>query len=241
MKVSVIIPACNEEHRIGPTLAEYLSYYAPLYGDGLEVLVVLNGCTDRTEDVVRGFQGQYPQLSFVLFPQRLGKGGAVLQGLRQALGEWVVFVDADNMVGPAEAARLLQSLGEVDMAIGSRWGAASRAAGRRSPLRALISVVVRLWVRWFLGLRYGDTQCGAKAMRGAVAHDLLSSVTEPGWAFDLDLLVCAERQGYRIREVPVAWHHVGRGSKVRPLRDLPSALGATFRIRLKRRKGKRGG
>lgn len=236
MKLSIIIPACNEEHRIGPTLDQYLSYYAPLYGDALEVLVVLNGCTDGTEAIVQHYQALYPQLHYLLYPPRLGKGGAVLEGFRVARGELVAFVDADNLVGPGEMAKLLESLEQADVAIGSRW-LTRRHGGDRSVRRWLITRLVHLWVRWFLGLRYHDTQCGAKAIRSPTLQVLLLSLTERGWAFDLDLLVCAEREGFRVREVPVVWHHDERGSKVRPLKDLPSALWATLRIRRKRRRG----
>jgi glycosyltransferase involved in cell wall biosynthesis len=229
--LSIVIPAYNEERRIGSTLQEYLDFYSSIHGNKLEVLVVLNGCQDGTEEVVLGLRRSFPQLKSVVFSQRLGKGGAVLQGLRRTHGELVAFVDADNMVGPLETAKLVGALEKWDIAIGSR---SLEDDGAQPRIRRLVSKGTRWWIRRFLGLRYQDTQCGAKALRGQVARQLAALVTETGWAFDLDLLVSAEAMGFSVTEIPVVWNHVQEDSKVDLLRDGPGALRAALRIRRKR-------
>lgn len=231
MHLSIVIPAYNEERRIGLTLQAYMDFYSSILGDDLEVLVILNGCQDDTEKVVLGLSKSFPQLKSVVFSQRLGKGGAILQGLQRTQGELVAFVDADNMVGPLETANLLGALENWDIAIGSR----SLDGGSTQPrIRRMVSKLTRWWIRRFLGLLYEDTQCGAKALRGQVARKLAPIVTETGWAFDLDLLVSAEAMGFSVTEIPVVWSHVQEGSKVNLLRDGPVALRAALRIRRKR-------
>jgi glycosyltransferase involved in cell wall biosynthesis len=236
VQVSVVIPAYNEEGRIGRALQAYLDYYRPRYGEAFELLVVLNGCTDRTEEVVESFRSQHSQLSCLTYLRPLGKGGAVLEGLRRARGQRLAFVDADNMVGPQGVARLLDALDQHEVAIGARWGLGPPAEEDRPFLRRFSSRLLTLWNRLFLGLPYPDTQCGAKALRREAAQRLAEEVTEKGWAFDIDLLACAERRGYRVAQVPVSWHHVPYDSKVRLWRDGPAVLRATWRIRGKQRK-----
>jgi glycosyltransferase involved in cell wall biosynthesis len=232
-KLTIIVPAYNEEGWIKDTLCQYLDHFVPLYGPLFRLLVVLNGCTDMTESIVKELANKYSQLHYIEFGQPLGKGGAIIQGLKQASGDRICFVDADNMVGPADTAKLVSALDQYDVAISSRWLDQSRP-DPRPLLRRMISVGARLWTRWFLGLRFMDTQCGAKAMRGDVASKLAELLTEPGWAFDIDLLVTATALGYRVVEVPVNWKHRQRGSKIRIFRDVPKALMATLRIRRKR-------
>lgn len=211
LDLSIVIPAYNEERRLGPTLEAYVGLFSLRYGGAWELLVVLNGCTDGTEGLVDGYRERCPQVRSLVYAEPLGKGGAVREGLRRARGTRVAFVDADNMVGPGETAKLIEALDSSDVAIGWR-----RSADHPQPLaRRVASLLVRLWTRWYLGLPFHDTQCGAKAMTREAASAILLRLSETGWALDLDIIMSARSLGLRVVEAPVAWRHVVEGSKLR--------------------------
>ncbi|MEX2599204.1 MAG: glycosyltransferase [Dehalococcoidia bacterium] len=228
--VSIVIPAYNEQDRIRPTLEEYITYLRDQYGEGFELLVVLNGCKDRTRQVVEEAARGVPQVRILEYASSLGKGGAIWEGLALAQGTRLAFADADNMVRAPEVDKLLAALDSHDIAIADRF-AGRNEAGSQPLSRKLISMGSRFWVRKFLGLPYSDTQCGAKAFRASAWRRIASAVEERSWAFDLDVLAQARRQGLRVAEVPVQWRHVSEGTKVRAWKDVPATFLATFRIR----------
>jgi dolichyl-phosphate beta-glucosyltransferase len=228
------MPAYNEAARIGPTLREYVEHFRLAYGDTLEVVIVLNGCTDSTREVVEEVARTAPQVRIVEFARPLGKGGAIWEGLAVAHGRKVAYVDADNMVRAPETEKLIRALETHDIAIADRFAGTEEGSASQSGLRKLISAGSRMWSRVFLGLPYSDTQCGAKAFRTPVWRTLAPRVFERGWAFDLEVLVQAKSMDLRVTEVPVRWRHVAEGSKIRPWKDVPLTLWATFRIRRRR-------
>ena len=234
-RLSIVIPAYREEERIRPTLEEYLAHFRAFRDGEFEIIVSLNGGGDDTRSVVERVMVDAPELRFIESPDPLGKGGAIMAGLAEAQGEDLLFVDADNMVRAPEAAKLVDALASHDVAIGNRYGAKDSDA-RESPLRRAISKTSRRWTRFFLGLPYPDTQCGAKAMRAEAWRAIAPGVEERGWAFDLDLLAQARRVGCSVASVPVEWIHVEEGSKVRAWRDVPATFLATFGVRRRARR-----
>ena len=236
LDLSIVVPAYNEEDRIRPTLEEYAAHFTPIYGDGFEIVVVLNGCRDGTRGVVEAVARDAHQVRLIEFVRPMGKGGAIWEGFASARGRRLAFVDADNMVRAPEAEKLVRALDTHDVAIADRFSAPGDEVGQ--PIaRKLIGRVSRLWVRWFLGLPYSDTQCGAKAFRAAAWRAVAPSIVERSWAFDLDALAQVRRLGFSVAEVQVRWHHVTKGSKLRPWRDLPQTYLATYRIRRRARRG----
>ncbi|MDA1035917.1 MAG: glycosyltransferase [Chloroflexi bacterium] len=231
IELSIVMPAYNEEGRIGPTLREYVEHFRRLYNDAFEIVVVLNGCVDDTRGVVEAEAQAAPEIRIIEFQQPMGKGGAIWEGLAVAHGEKVGFVDADNMVRAPEAEKLIRALDSADIAIANRFAGAEEDGRSQPPLRKLISQGSRLWVRYFLGLPYSDTQCGAKAFRTAAWRLIAPKVRERGWAFDLDVLAQARQLDLKVAEVPVRWKHIVEGSKVRPWKDVPQTLWATLSIR----------
>ena len=229
VELSIVIPAYNEQERIRPTLEEYIAHFRTSHAGSFEVIVVLNGCRDDTRSVVEAVAANAAEIRLVEFQKPLGKGGALYEGLGLAEGQLLAFVDADNMVRASEAAKLIYALKAHDIAIGDRFHGETNDS--QSILRGLISKGSRLWVRRFLGLPYSDTQCGAKALRSVAWKAIAPSIAEHGWAFDLELLAHTRRLGFSVAEIPVRWQHIAQGSKVRPWRDVPTTLLATFRIR----------
>lgn len=230
LDLSIVIPAYNEQDRIRPTLQQYAAHFSAIYGDGFEIVVVLNGCRDGTRHVVEEVARDAPQVRLIEFVAALGKGGAIWEGFASARGHRLAFVDADNMVRAPETEKLIRALDTHDVAIADRFSGRGQREGQ--PLgRRMIGLLSRFWVRRFLGLPYSDTQCGAKAFRAAAWRAVAPSVVERSWAFDLDVLALVHRLGFSVAEVSVRWHHVAAGSKLRAWRDVPQTYLATFRIR----------
>ena len=239
MDISIIIPAYNEETRIANTLTAYAANFSAKYHDRWELLVILNGCTDKTEEVVAAAGRNCPAIRGIVYKEKLGKGGAILQGLRAAVGEAVAFVDADNMVSPLETAKLLEGLETHDLAIG--WRRPDLALATEPPpwIRRMASMVLPLWVRYFLNLRYQDPQCGAKAMRKSALIAMLPLLTEHGWALDLSLLMAANDLRLTVTDIPVSWLHVDKGSKVQLRQASWEVFLATWRLKFYRHRPKK--
>lgn len=156
MLLSIIIPAHNEEKRIGETLAAY----ARFYGRGTEIIVVLNACKDNTLAVVKKGQVAFPFIKYVDIAEAIGKGGAVREGFKRAKGDLIGFVDADMATSPQEFEKIIKEAEEADGAIASRY--APGASVKRTGLRKVVSVGLRLSQKLLFNLPYYDTQCGAK-------------------------------------------------------------------------------
>jgi len=231
MNISLIIPAHNEARRLPGTLRRYSAVLAAHYGAGrFEVLVVANGCTDDTAAVAASLARDIPQVRVLNIREAVGKGGALLEGFRQARGQALVFADADGATAPESLLELVDGLSQHDLVIGSRRMPGS-TIGRRQPLRRRVcGAIFAASVRACFGMGFYDTQCGAKALRAAAAQDLAKMVQERRWMFDVDLLLCARSLGLSVAERPVVWSDVP-GSKLRIARTAREVLGALIRLR----------
>jgi len=206
--LEVVIPAYNEELRLGPTLESLRTFAtsssASLAGSRVEVIVVDNASTDRTADVARRHSSPELPVRVVRCPVR-GKGAATAAGVAATEGEFVAFMDADGATDLGaldEGVRLLRV--GADLAIGSRAVDGSDVSARHTTMRSHGAAVYRsLTNRIVPGI--ADTQCGFKVMRGEVARTLFSDLTIAGFSFDVELLALAQRRLHRITEYPVRW------------------------------------
>jgi glycosyltransferase involved in cell wall biosynthesis len=231
MRLSIVVPAYNEEKRIGPMLDAYLPFFTARYGADFECMVVINGSRDGTEGVVRAYQSQFPALRVIVDPNKLGKGGSLIKGFHAARGDIVGFCDADGATPPEAWQALVEDLPGADCVIASRWRRGSVVSPRQSLLRRLTSRIFNLTTRLLFGLRLTDTQCGAKVMRREALLKALPSLGVTQWAFDVDLLLQLKRTGGLIREIPTTWHDV-EGSKVEIVRTSAEMFAALVRLRL---------
>lgn len=205
--VSLIIPAWHEADRIGPTLEGYLFALSHL-GTPLEIIVVMDGVGDGTEHVVDRFADR--GVRKLVFPEKLGKGGAVLAGFRSARYNYLGYVDADGAVPPHELTKMVKLLEHSDCVVASRWLRKSRVV-RREPLFNIVAGrFYNFLVRSLLFLPVHDTQCGAKFLRREVAHHALNSTAITNRAFEAWLLYHIQKSGGKILEVPTEWSHDGR-------------------------------
>jgi len=231
MKLSIVIPAHNEEHRLSPMLEAYARYFSEKYGDEAELIVVPNFCSDRTAEVARAIGLRYPQVRVVEELQRVGKGGAVMLGAQSAEGDLVGFVDADGATSPAAFDDLVQKISLDGCIIASRWMKGSDMSPKQPLSRRVASRCFNLMVRILFGLKLKDTQCGAKLFRREVIQPVLSNLGVTNWAFDVDMLFQTKRLGASIREIPTVWHDVA-GSKIEIGRASVNMVVALVRLRM---------
>lgn len=220
---SVIIPAYNEAERLPAYLREVVLFFEGR-GEPYEVLVVDDGSRDATGDRVRELERSFPRLRLLALPENRGKGHAVRVGMVNARGAFRLFADADGATPIRELERLEPALrAGADVVIGSR-ALRDPAVRVRAHVHRVVAGRVFNWLVARLGLAgIADSQCGFKCFRAAAAEDLFRALRTDGYGFDVELLLLAQRRGYRIAEVAVNWVDQP-GSKVRVLTDGPRML-----------------
>ena len=215
---SIVIPAYNEEERLGPTLDRVLAF-ARGNGWRAEIIVVNDGSRDRTAEIVRSYERNTGIVRLLENPGNRGKGYSVRNGVLNATGEFILFTDADMSSPIEEASKLLQALaGGADIAIGSRWARSELQTRRQSLARQFLGRVFNLLLRLLLRLDFKDTQCGFKAFRREAARAVFPLQRVEGWGFDPEILFLANQFGFRMVEVPVRWGHDTR-TRINPLLD----------------------
>lgn len=228
--VSLIIPAFNEEARIGSTLNRILRFLRSQPYTS-EIIVVDDGSKDRTVEVVREIS-QGDDIVQMLRRQHLGKGGATRTGMLEGRGRYLFFSDADLSV-PIETlpAFLTELENDCDVTIGTRQKAGARIEVHQPFYREFMGKTYTRLSNWILSLRVSDFTCGFKGFRRAAAQDLFSRQQLRNWSFDAEILYLARLKGYQVQEVPVAWRD-DRGSKVRLWRDVVTSFLGVIQIRL---------
>lgn len=239
--LSIVIPAYNEEDRIGASLDSILEF-ASGQSSATEVVVVNDGSTDLTGEIVMSRQEAYRRAGirlrmFTNVPNR-GKGYSVKRGVTESQGHIVLFTDADLSSPITEAPKLIRPLkdDEADLVFGSRALDRKLIAVRQPLARDFGGRVFNLLMRIITGLPFKDTQCGFKAFRRDLALPAVKLQRIEGFGFDPELLYIARKHGLRLREVPVVWSH-SEGSRVSFLKDSLKMFGDLVLIRLNDLKG----
>jgi dolichyl-phosphate beta-glucosyltransferase len=227
--LGIVLPAYNEEARLGPALDELFEYLCSAPSGDLpefaNVLVVDDGSTDGTAALVRArpefaagggdpSRRDCPRLGLLTVAHG-GKGSAVRAGMLAADGDVLVFADADMATPPDQLAPLLRALETADVALGSRIqpdGSDMRAT--QPPFRRLVGRMFRFAAQLWVTGPVKDTQCGFKGFRRAAARDLFGRLRITSIVFDADLIYLARRRGYRMAIVPIVWAD-RRGSRMR--------------------------
>ena len=227
-RLSIVIPAYNEQERIVATIGAIASHVSDL-GFPWEMFIADDGSRDDTVNIVTALG--LANLVVLKAPKNGGKGSAVQRGMLAARGKFVLFADADNSTPIEEVSKLLQKLeGEgYDVAVGSR-AADGAEEGKKSFFRKVLSGGLRWIVKNIFRIGVKDTQCGFKMYTHEAAQKLHTKQTIMGFSFDPEILYLAAKYGYKIAEVPVSWIDAP-GSKVDTRKEVQRFLRDLLKIK----------
>jgi len=226
-RLSVIIPAYDEADRIRETL-NTLEYYFDQQDYAAEILVVLDGCTDATEQIV---QAEFPKVQRLAYTPNRGKGHAVRTGMLAAQGDYRLFYDADSSTPIEEVEKLWAVFDDgADVVIGSRSLPESNVAKRQAWYRQTMGRIYNRILRLFRLTSFPDTQCGFKGFTAQACEEVFPRQTVEGFGFDVELLFIAAHQGLRVEQVPVTWINSPQ-SKVNPISHSFGMIFDSLRIR----------
>jgi dolichyl-phosphate beta-glucosyltransferase len=202
IRLSVVIPAFNEENRIATTLDTLLNYFAAQSYEG-EIIVVDDGSTDQTGAVVESYA---PQVTLLRYDKNRGKGYAMRRGVPQCHGQFRLVYDADGST-PIEDIEKVWPLHDAgaDIVIGSRALPESNVALRQPLYRQSMGRIYNVLLRLLFLTPFKDTQCGFKSISAACADEVFPKLTTDGFGMDCEMLFVASKKGYTIAEVPVTW------------------------------------
>lgn len=230
--VDVVIPVYNEEHvleRSVDTLRSYLGEHLPYRW---RVVVADNASTDGTLTVAQGLAARHEDVEVLHLPEK-GRGRALRAAWLASEADAVSYMDVDLSTDLSAFPPLVAAILEegYDVAIGTRLARGSQT--RRSPRREVISRLYNLIIKALFFTRFSDAQCGFKALSRQAARELVPLIENQEWFFDTELLLLAEKGGYRIKEVPVRWEE-DPDTRVRIASTVAEDLRGLLRLRLKR-------
>lgn len=233
--LSVVIPAYNERERLGRSLDLLSAHLARFAHRDTEVIVVDDGSTDGTPELVREWCARWPAVRLIQLPTNRGKGAAVRAGVLASHGEVVAFADADLSAPIEQLDLLLADLDDADIAIVSRALPGTRLERRQSRPREAMGKLYALLAQLLVIRGVPDAQCGLKVYRGVIGRELFSRSRENGVLFDTEVLAIAAKRRLRISQRPALWHH-DPGSRLRF--GLSGSIGvavALLRVKLRHR------
>lgn len=203
--LSVVVPAYNESERLPLTLLD-MDRYLSASGFSYEILVVDDGSTDNTVEIVNKMAETIPNLSLISNEKNMGKGAAVRRGMLAVSGEYRLFSDADNSTSLEEFAKTQPFFEEnYEVVVGSRALKDAILVPAQPALRRILGRIGNLVIQATNVPGIWDTQCGFKAFTAESAKRIFSLSRVNGWGFDIEVLALARSLGYRIKEVPVRW------------------------------------
>jgi glycosyltransferase involved in cell wall biosynthesis len=202
--VDIVVPVCNEAATLDRSIRRLHRYLSAEFPFSWRIVVADNGSTDATAAIAAGLARELPRVQ-ALAIERRGRGLALRTAWTASRARVVAYMDVDLSTDLRALLPLVAPLlsGHSDVAIGSRLARGARVV--RGPKREVISRAYNHLLRAALRARFTDAQCGFKAVRADALPALLPQVRDDGWFFDTELLICAQRRGLRIHEVPVDW------------------------------------
>ncbi|MCZ7392732.1 MAG: dolichyl-phosphate beta-glucosyltransferase [Candidatus Methanoperedens sp.] len=227
MEVSIILPAYNEAPRIESTVERTAAALCDIT-PSFEIIIAEDGSHDGTDRICAALAKKYPFVVHLHSDERLGRGGAMNRALRASKGDILCYIDVDLATDMKHLKELVQAIRDgYDFATGSRLLAESDV--KRPLKRELASRGFNFLTRLLLGSKLYDHQCGFKSFKRDSIFAIMDAVKDTHWFWDTELLVRAQRAGYRIKEFPVEWKH-GGATKVNLIKDVFGMGSSIFRL-----------
>lgn len=243
---SVVIPAYNESDKITSTLTQVVGFM-PTFTESYEVLVVDDGSSDNTADLVEAYSKEHPEIRVIRNPHK-GKGPSIWTGVMESSGKYIYLADADLAAPISEIKKFSVWIKEhdFDLVIASREGLGAKRVGEPF-YRHIMGRVFNFIVQVILLPGMKDTQCGFKLFKSNVAKDIFERLTIYGpeakerkkpylGAFDVEVLFLAKKLGYKIKQVPIVWTYV-KTTRLNPLSDSFNMARDVVKVRINYLKG----
>ncbi len=210
MKILIALPAYNEESILEKSVLKLLVFCQQNLRDDWQIIIADNNSEDGTAMIAKNLATKFSAVKY-LFVSQKGKGIAIKTAWQQETADVYCFMDADLATDLAALPQLISGIGEGnDLVIGSRFHPKSKVT--RSPGRKLTSQAYRLILKIILSLKINDAPCGFKAVNQKVKENLLDLIKNQEWFFDSELVVLAEKKGYKIKEIPISWQDPREGT-----------------------------
>lgn len=227
--LSIIIPAFNESQRLQFTLKTIIQYCESKFD--YEIIVVDDGSIDSTFDSIKGIIKNNQRIKYLTNEKNYGKGYSIKKGMLIANKEYLLFSDADLSTPIEEVEKLIYWLEKgYDIAIGSRGLKESKILVKQPFYRRIIGKIFNLLVKFLELSEFYDTQCGFKLFKKEIAFEIFTKVKINHFAFDVEILYIAKKNGYSIKEIPVQWKN-SPFSKINPLLDSLKMFSDLFKIK----------
>ena len=232
LELSIIVPAYNEQLRITSFLKNLLDFSKKNL-DSYEIIIVDDGSTDKTYQIVKNLIKDNENTKIITYSENKGKGYAVLKGILNAIGEFVLFIDADGATPPDEIKNMIKIYRKhgYDVVIGTRIDETSSIENPQPTSRKVLSLFFNLYSNILFHLRINDLLCGFKGFKKEVAMRIFQNLQSFRWEFDVEILYKARKLGYSLYQIPIKWKHK-EGSKIKKSDPLFIFLNL-FKLRLK--------
>lgn len=215
--LSIVIPAYKEEDRIHKIL-EAVKKYDDSHKFITETIVVIDGSPDRTDVAAKKYAKEIENLRIINRAENRGKGYTVKEGMKAALGKYILFTDADNSTPIEQVDKLLKYAEDYEVVIGSRYCRGGKLAHPQPLTRIVGSRVLNFIIHLFAVKNIKDTQCGFKLFQENAAKELCKRQTFDRFSFDIELLAIAKYLKYKVKEVGITWYDDPH-STVSPIKD----------------------
>ena len=227
--IDIVIPVLNEEHDLPRCVATLRQFLPSAIPNPWRIVIADNGSDDATPQVSRDLMQEHPEVGYIRLEQR-GRGRALKKAWLESHADLVSYMDVDLSTDLSAFPPMVKALEEgYDLAVGSRLAKGARVH-RRKLQREITSRGYNMLIKAMFFTKFTDAQCGFKAMTRAAAQALLPHVQDTGWFFDSELLIIAEKRGFRIKDVPVTWTD-DPDTRVRVLRTAMRDVQGLLRLR----------
>ena len=230
-KLSVVIPCYNEEKRLVQGFSHFYNFLKS-QNYSWEIILVNDGSVDKTSQIMKNLVKSKKEVKIISYQKNQGKGYAIVQGILQANGKYILFSDIDHSVPIETIANFFNQFEKgFKVVIGSRRIKGAKILIHQNPLREFLGRGFTVLVNIAVGFRIHDATCGFKAFENKIAKKIFAKINVYDWAFDAEILFLCKKYNLKIAQVPVTWSDV-KGSKVSLKKDIVGSLMGLFKIRL---------